>query len=196
MRASSRRLGGQASCRLRAALPVLLLLLLAAPAAGLDTLWLVRHAEKTEPWPTEPDLDALQPLSPEGTKRAEALAERLKGASVAAIYTSRTTRTLATAQPLAARNKIPLTADDATTKPSEITPFLTRLRERHAGDRAVLIVGHSNTIPQLLLQLGATPDCFARLGVRETPQGLLIEGYEGVWRVELAKQGCAGLTRE
>lgn len=191
MSATSRP-GRQAPCRLRA-LP-LLLLLLAAPAAALDTIWLVRHAEKTEPWPSE--VDALQPLSREGTARAEALADRLKDAGIAAIYTSRTTRTLATGHPLATRNKIPLAADDATTKQNEIPPFLAKLRERHASDRAVLIVGHSNTIPHLLKQLGATPECFARLGIKETPDGLLIEGFEGVWRVELAKQGCAAVERE
>lgn len=196
MLASSCRSGRKALCRLHALLPVLLLLLVAAPAAGLDTIWLVRHAEKTEPWPAERDLDALQPLSREGTARAEALGDRLKNAGIAAIYTSQTTRTLATAQPLAPRTKAPLTADDATTRPSEIPPFLAKLRERHAGDRAVLIVGHSNTIPHLLTALGATPDCFARLGIKQTPDGLLIEGYEGVWRVELAKQGCAGMARE
>lgn len=187
--------GRQAPCRLRA-LPALLLLLLAAPAAGLDTIWLVRHAEKMEPWPADRDLAALQPLSREGTARAEALADRLKDAGIAAIYTSRTARTIATAEPLAERGKIPLTADDATTQPSELPPLLSRLRERHAGDRAVLIVGHSNTVPQILIKLGATPECFARLGVKETPEGLMIEGYEGVWRVELAKQGCAAVARE
>ena len=191
---SSRRPGGKAPCRLRA-LPVLLLLL-AAPAAGLDTIWLVRHAEKAESWPTDRDLDALQPLSREGTARAEALAERLKDAGIAAIYTSRTTRTLATGLPLAARNKLPLAADDATTKPSEIPPFLAKLREKHAGDRAILLVGHSNTVPHLLVALGATPECFAKLGIKETPDGPMIEGYEGVWRVELAKTGCAGMVRQ
>ncbi|HKH45060.1 MAG TPA: phosphoglycerate mutase family protein [Thermoanaerobaculia bacterium] len=193
MIAHSRGFGRWVSCRLRA-LPALLLLLLAAPAAGLDTIWLVRHAEKMEPW--DQDLDALQPLSREGAARAEALADRLKDAGIAAIYTSRTARTIATAEPLAERGKIPLTADDATTRSSELPPLLARLRERHAGDRAVLIVGHSNTIPQILVQLGATPECFARLGVKETPEGLLIEGFGGVWRVELAKQGCAAVARE
>lgn len=180
----------------RRALPLLLLLLLAAPAAGLDTVWLVRHAEKAESWPSDKDLNALQPLSREGTARAEALADRLKDAGIAAVYTSRTTRTLATGLPLAARNKLPLTADDATTRPSEIPPFLAKVREKHAGDRAVLLVGHSNTIPHLLAALGATPECFAKLGIKETPDGLLIEGYEGVWRVEVGKQGCAGMVRE
>ncbi len=182
----ARRVGGMAMRRLRA-LPILLLLLLAAPAAGLDTVWLVRHAEKAESWPTDRDLDALQPLSREGTARAEALAERLKDAGIAAIYTSRTTRTLATGLPLAARSKIALSADDATTKPSEIPPFLAKLRERHPGDKAILLVGHSNTIPHLLTALGATPECFTKLGVKETPDGLMIEGYDGAWRVEMAQ---------
>lgn len=192
MIACSRRSGRQA---LRA-LPALLLLLLAAPAAGLDTVWLVRHAEKADAWPADRDLDALQPLSREGTARAESLADRLKDAGITAIYTSRTTRTLSTALPLAARNKIPLTADDATTRPSEIPPFLARLRERHTGDRAILLVGHSNTVPHLLVALGASPECFAKLGIKETPDGLMIEGYEGVWRVEVAKTGCEGMVRE
>lgn len=194
MIALSHWFGRQAPCRLRA-LPVLLLLL-AAPAAGLDTIWLVRHAEKADSWPADRDLDALQPLSREGTARAEALVDRLKDAGIVAIYTSRTTRTLATALPLAARNKMALTADDATTRPSEIPPFLARLRERHTGDRAVLLVGHSNTVPHLLVALGATPECYEKLGIKETPDGLLIEGYEGVWRVELTKKGCEGMVRE
>lgn len=195
MIARSRGFRGLASRRLRA-LPALLLLLLAAPAAGLDTIWLVRHAEKMEPWPADRDLDALQPLSREGTVRAEKLADCLKDAGIAAIYTSRTARTVATAEPLAERSKIPLTVDDATTKPDELTPLLARLRERHANDRAILLVGHSNTLPQLLVRLGATPDCFARLGIQQKPEGLMIEGFEGVWRVELAQQGCAAVVRE
>jgi len=79
-----KNLGGWAPRRLLRALPVLLFLL-AAPAAGLDTIWLVRHAEKAEPWPADRDLNALQPLSREGTARAEALAGRLKDAGLAAI---------------------------------------------------------------------------------------------------------------
>ena len=51
----SRRPAGVAPCRLRA-LPAVLLLLLVVPAAGLDTVWLVRHAEKAESWPSDRDL--------------------------------------------------------------------------------------------------------------------------------------------
>jgi broad specificity phosphatase PhoE len=174
---------------------LLLLLLMAGPAAALDTLYLVRHAEKAW-WPAEGDLDAFQPLSAEGVARAGALAARLKTAGIAAIYTSRTTRTLQTGAPLAAAGGVPIAADDATIKPDQMAGFLDRLREKHAADRAVLIVGHSNTIPEILVRLGAVPDCFQRLGITGQPGSLLIEGYEGLWRIDLKRQGCEAIGRE
>lgn len=179
----------------RLALPVLLCLVLATPASALDTIYLVRHAEKIEPWPADRDLDPFRPLSPAGIARAETLAERLKDAGIVAAYTSRTTRTLATAMPLVNRAHIPVKADDATTRPDEMMPFLEHLVGNHANDRAVLIVGHSNTIPEFLVKLGATPDCYERIGIKNS-DGLEIEGYEGLWKVDLKKQGCAAITRE
>ncbi len=86
--------------------------------------------------------------------------------------------------------------DHASTVKPEMDAFLARLRQRHPADRAVLVVGHSNTIPELLRRLGAAPDCFARLGIKATGNGLEIEGYDGLWKVELAKPGCAGMTRQ
>lgn len=176
--------------------PILLCcLLFATPAFALDTVYLVRHAEKIEPWPADRDLDSFRPLSPTGITRAEALAERLKDAGIVAAYTSRTTRTLATAMPLVNRAHISVKADDATTKPDEMMPFLEHLVHDHANDRAVLIVGHSNTIPELLVKLGATSDCFERIGIKKT-EGLEIEGYDGLWKIDLKKQGCAAIARE
>lgn len=172
-----------------------LLLLVAAPAAALETLYVVRHAEKAW-WPTERDLDALQPLSAEGMARAGALAARLKASGIAAVYTSRTTRTLQTGAPLAEVAGLPITSDDATIKPDQMAAFLDRLREKHAADRAVLLVGHSNTIPELLVRLGAQPDCFARLGITGRSGSLLIEGYEGLWKIDLKRQGCEAINRE
>jgi broad specificity phosphatase PhoE len=63
-------------------------------------VYLVRHAEKAEAWPQDRELDSFWPLSPVGMARAEALAARLEKSGIAAVYTSRTTRTLATAMPL------------------------------------------------------------------------------------------------
>lgn len=174
----------------------LLLALLAAPAAALDTIYLVRHAEKLEGWPEDRDLSPLQPLSPEGTARAQALATRLKDAGLAAVYASRTTRSLHTGLPLSRAANIPLIADEATTKPDRMAAFLSTLRATHAQDRAVLIVGHSNTIPELLIQLGAKPDCFAKLGITGQPGSLLTEGYDGLWKVDVKGEGCAAIVRE
>jgi broad specificity phosphatase PhoE len=175
---------------------VLLLAFSAARAVALDTIYIVRHAEKATPWPTARELSTYQPLSPEGQARAEKLAERFKGKPLAAVYCSNTTRSIGTAVPLSQGAGIPLVTDDATIKPDQLAGFFEALRARHANDKAVLIVGHSNTIPQLLIALGATPDCHERLGIGPTANGLEIEGYEGVWRVDLAKGGCAGVVRE
>jgi len=174
-------------------LPILLVLV-TLPAAALDDIYLVRHAEKVAFWPAE--FDAFQPLSPAGIARADALANRFKTAGIAAAYTSRTTRALATAMPLVEATHIPITTDDATTKPDQMTAFLTHLREKHEKDRAVLIVGHSNTVPELLVHLGAKPDCFQRLGITGKPGSLMIEGFEGIWKVDLKKQGCEAISRE
>jgi broad specificity phosphatase PhoE len=187
---------GQVKCRLCWTLSLALLFLLPLPAAALDDIYLVRHAEKYAAWPADRDLDAFQPLSAAGLQRADALAARLKAAGVVAVYTSRTTRAIETGAPLAHALEIPVVADDASTKPAEMTAFLAHLKEKHAGDRAILIVGHSNTVPELLAHLGAKADCFARLGITGEPGSLLIEGYEGVWKVDLKKPGCEGFSRE
>lgn len=178
-----------------AALALLLSATLAVPALALDAIYLVRHAEKATPWPTDSRLDPLQPLSPEGERRAEALALRLADAGIAAAYTSRTTRSVETAMPLVARTGCRLEADDRSTRGEAMGGFLADLEERHAGDRAVLVVGHSNTLAELLVRLGAEPACYARLGIVEKDGGLWIEGYDGLWKADPKQKGCAALER-
>lgn len=185
--------GGRLAGLLRACL-ILLPVLVAAPVAALDTLYLVRHAEKAAGWPQEHD--ALQPLSPAGTLRAEFLASRLESAGIKAIYASPTTRTLSTGLPLALRTGVRLTAAEDSIKADRMGPFLAGLRTAHANDPAVLVVAHSNTVPRLLTLLGAVPECFERLGIVRRGDELLIEGYEGLWKVDLRRQGCEALTRE
>jgi hypothetical protein len=103
---------------------------------------------------------------------------------------------MATAMPLVNRAHIPIVADDASTHPQEMAAFLAGLRKKHAHDRAALLVGHANTIPDLLMHLGATPDCYARLDIVKKANGFEIEGYAGVWKVDLKKSGCAAISRE
>jgi broad specificity phosphatase PhoE len=108
---------------------------------------LARHAEK--------DLSSIQdpPLSPEGEQRAERLAQmfgRGKGVGrIDAIYVSDARRTQQTAAPLAERlGKQAVVVPAADTK-----GLVSRVMHEHEGD-SVLIIGHSNTVPELIHELG------------------------------------------
>ena len=108
---------------------------------------LARHAEK--------DLSSIQdpPLSAEGEQRAQRLAQmfgRGKGAGrIDAIYVSDARRTQQTAAPLAERlGKQVVIVPAADTK-----GLAARVMHEHAGE-SVLIIGHSNTVPELIHELG------------------------------------------
>jgi len=108
---------------------------------------LVRHAEK--------DLSSIQdpPLSPEGEQRAERLAQmfgRGKGVGrIDAIYVSDARRTQQTAAPLAERlGKQPIVVPAADPK-----GLVSRVMHEHEGG-TVLIIGHSNTVPELIHDFG------------------------------------------
>ena len=118
------------------------------------TVFLVRHAEKADVPGTDP------PLSEAGRARAEALARLLQSAGVRAVFTSQFQRTQQTAEPLAKRlgvaaSAVPLAVK--TSNPREVTEEsireLTKRVEAHAGE-AVLIVGHSNSVPEVIRALG------------------------------------------
>ncbi|NIP19208.1 MAG: histidine phosphatase family protein [Xanthomonadales bacterium] len=111
-----------------------------APDDGFD-LYLVRHAEKT-PDPDDPALTGA------GALRAQRLAEGLAGQGIEAIWTSDYRRTRETAAPLAAR----LGLDPRLYDPRNLEELADRLRQ--AG-RSALVVGHSNTTPQLAALLCA-----------------------------------------
>jgi len=167
----------------------------ATQAEALDTLYIARHAEKVASWPEGSYLDPFRPLSAAGVARAGALAAELADSEIAAIYASRTTRSLQTGVPLSDRSGATLSVDAGTVDATKMKKFLADLGERHEGDTAVLVVGHSNTIPGLLLRLGAVPECFERIGIEGTSDGLRIAGYDGLWKVDLSATGCARIER-
>ncbi len=167
---------------------IVLISALPLPARGLDTIFVVRHAEKEAPWPSEHS--NFQPLSEEGRARAAALVPLLKDAGIATVYTSPTGRTLQTGMPLALALDVPIKADRATIDAQQLDAFLARIRTDHESSRAVLIVGHSNTTAMILAALGAESDCYYALGIDE--EGM-IEGFDGLWQVELGRPGCAGM---
>jgi len=116
----------------------------ASPAWAQKTVIVVRHAERL-------DSSTDSPLSPAGLQRAQALAKAVSRAGVAAIFVTGFQRTQMTAAPLAAQLKLTPIVMTANTTP----PLIERIRRDHAND-VVLIVGHSNTVPEILTQLGAT----------------------------------------
>jgi broad specificity phosphatase PhoE len=112
-----------------------------APALAQQAVYIVRHAEKATD-ASEPGV----PLSDEGKARAARLAGLLRDAGITAIYSTDTVRTRATAEPLArAGNRMVRVYSDAAT----LADLLRREPETTA-----LVVGHSNTIPQLIAALG------------------------------------------
>jgi broad specificity phosphatase PhoE len=136
---------------------VLIAALVAAPPQ--TTVILVRHAEKA----AEPKNDPV--LSDAGTARARALAVALHDAGVQAILTTVKQRTRMTAQPL---------ADALGVKPEIVDENVAEaIRQRHAG-QVVLVVGHSNTVPEIVKALGA-----------RAPPAICDEEYDRLFVVSL-----------
>ena len=117
--------------------------LLVSGAAAQSTIFIVRHAEKAASGGTDPNLSVA------GQKRAKRLANVLKDAGISKIFVTEFKRTQQTAAPLA--TALNLTPNII---PAQNSPLLiTRLR---ASPGNVLVVGHSNTIPQVIAGLGIT----------------------------------------
>lgn len=117
--------------------------LLVSGAAAQSTIFLLRHAEKAASGGTDPNLSVA------GQKRAKRLAHVLKDAGISKIFVTEFKRTQQTAAPLA--TTLNLTPNII---PAQNSPLLiTRLR---ASSGNVLVVGHSNTIPQVIAGLGIT----------------------------------------
>jgi phosphohistidine phosphatase SixA len=120
--------------------------ILTAPtvAAGQGAVFVVRHTERA-------DQSADSILSAAGIARAERLSVILKGAGITQIYASNTRRALDTASPLAKALQLTPTEVPGT----DYDALLSKLRAATRQDR-VLIVGHSNTVPEILRRLGVT----------------------------------------
>ena len=184
----------------RVLLATAILLIAVNTASAQPTIYLVRHAEKLANWPEDDDLDAYQPLSTEGIARAQKLAEQFKPGAIAAVFSSRTTRSLHTALPLAQKLMLTLEVADACADTATISAFYKTISQRFGPDKAVVLVSHSNIIPYLLIEAGLSPACFKETGiVASSPDSwLLIEGYDTIWRVEkwrIATKTCEGFTR-
>jgi broad specificity phosphatase PhoE len=116
----------------------LLLSPLLSTATAQSTIFIVRHAEKADAT-KDPD------LSEAGRARAEALAKMLRDANITAIYATEFKRTQQTAAPLAKALGLTVTLLPAKDNAAP------KLRNSKGNS---LVVGHGNTIPDLIKELG------------------------------------------
>ncbi len=132
--------------RALACLCVVVFLATPLAAQGVTTVILVRHAERAA------DMAADPALSPAGEVRARALAEALAFTPLTGIVTTQFRRTRLTAAPVAqAQGLTPVVLP--TTLAQHPQAVADTVRARFAGG-TVLVVGHSNTVAEIVEALG------------------------------------------
>lgn len=113
------------------------------------TMIFVRHAERALEPADDPGLNEA------GKRRVAELTRQLVDADVVAgidaIYSTPFRRTLATAQPLATALGLEVNQYD----PSDNEAVLAEILKTYKG-KIILVVGHSNTVPTLIADLGAS----------------------------------------
>jgi broad specificity phosphatase PhoE len=172
--------------------------------AAETTVLLARHAERASQ-------AANSDLAPAGFARAELLTAIAREARVAAILTTDFCRTAQTGQPVALNLGLPLEVmqtGNANAGLDGCTPPITvrtapesvptaegianRIKRNYAG-RAVLVIGHANTIPQIAAALGA-PLCPQFLAVGNNGQCQIPEtDYHDLFLVKIAADGAVAV---
>ena len=126
----------------------LIVVSLAATAAAQQTVFVVRHAERADTAAgAAPTMAADPELSDAGRARADSLAAALEDAEVVAIFATEFKRTQATAAPLAKALGLQVTTISSK-EPAKLIQAV-----KSAGGN-VLVVGHSNTVPAIVKDLG------------------------------------------
>ncbi|MCU1264247.1 MAG: hypothetical protein JWM21_565 [Acidobacteria bacterium] len=140
----------------------------------LTTVIIVRHAEKNIE-PNNPDPD----LSPAGQARAQELVRMLGAAGINAIYGTQFKRTQQSAKPLADNLHLAINVMDAKKTGDLVNSILTINR-----GQTILVVGHSNTVPEIIAALGGG-------SVPEIPDS----EYDNMFIVNIYKSGSAKVMR-
>lgn len=119
------------------------------PEGGTVVIYVVRHAEK-QPVPEDaPEAERKDPpLSHTGQLRAMGLVEDVPIREIKAVYVTNTKRSRDTASAVLALNGV----KPIIYPPQDVEGLVARIKRRRG--ESVLVVGHSNTIPPLLEELG------------------------------------------
>jgi broad specificity phosphatase PhoE len=142
-----------------------------APAAGVKTFIVVRHAEAEHQPGGDPSLTS------DGRARALELARVLGDTQLTSVFITHYQRNRQTAAPL------PRKAGEKPTVIDEVPATLAALRAEPWGATA-LVIGHSNTVPDLIR--GLTGNAL--------PQSEPII-FDRMWIVTLARDGTTSLLR-
>jgi len=116
-------------------------------AAAQNAVFVVRHAERADAGSGATTMATDPELSDIGRTRAQSLAAMLKDAGVTVIFVTEYKRTQQTAEPLAQ-----LLGIQATVVSAKDTQGLIEKVKAVTG--RALVVGHSNTVPEVLGKLG------------------------------------------
>lgn len=108
---------------------------------------IVRHAEKGITPANDP------PLNEAGSARARALATALVNANVQAVITTKLVRTRDTGKPTAESRGLTMETVPVSGAVADHAKAVADAVRKHAG-RTVLVVGHSNTVTQIIAALG------------------------------------------
>jgi broad specificity phosphatase PhoE len=128
---------------------ILSLLLMASTAFANGTMIIVvRHAEKSTDDRKDPN------LSQQGIARANKLATILKDSNLNAVYTTQYKRTQQTGLPAATQSGLQLEVRHANTENAKTytSDLLKEIQKKHRG-KTILIIGHSNTVPEIVKHL-------------------------------------------
>jgi 2,3-bisphosphoglycerate-dependent phosphoglycerate mutase len=136
--------------------------------------FIVRHAEKS----TTPKDDPI--LTEAGTARAEKLKTILESKNIEEIYSTNTTRTKSTANPLVQKIQKEIQIYDAKNQ----TEFIEKLKK---SKKNTLVVGHSNTIRFVINGLGETEFLKADLTESEYDNIFIVKRGSGKPKVERVK---------
>ena len=115
-----------------------------AVESARTVIYLVRHAEKSTENPSDPA------LTPEGAERATELARVLSHAGITHVFSTETTRTRTTAAPTAMQAGVSIAPYD----PQGAEGMASFARQLLTTPGTALVVGHSNTTPELVEELG------------------------------------------
>ena len=107
------------------------------------SFYVVRHAERADDSSEDP------PLTSDGEQRAQRLARMLAGKGGVAVYATQYQRTQATARPTAEAWGVPVTPYDGQTTAVSLADAIKSANPQGT----ILVVGHSDTVPDLVAQL-------------------------------------------